>query len=95
MDAASGHAITYGELAEGVRRLAAGLAHHGIRKGEVIGIYAPNLPEYAVVFHAVARIGAVLTTINPAYTAQEVAFQLQDAGARLLVTTGALAALRA
>ena len=90
VDAASGHAITYGQLAEGVRRLAAGLAHHGIRKGDVIGIYAPNLPEYAVVFHAVARIGAVLTTINPAYTAQEVAYQLRDAGARLLVTTGAL-----
>ena len=65
------------QLAERVRRLAAGLAHHGIRKGDVIGIYVAQPAGYAVVFHAVARIGAVLTTINPAYTAQELAFQLR------------------
>ena len=43
-----------------------------------------------MVFHAVSRLGAILTTINPTYTAEEAAFQLQDAGARLMVTTGAL-----
>jgi acyl-CoA synthetase (AMP-forming)/AMP-acid ligase II len=89
-DAVSGHAITYGDLAEGIRRLGAGLSRRGIRKGDVVAIYSPNLPEYAVVFHAVARMGAVLTTVNPTYTAEELTFQLVDAGARLLVTTGAL-----
>ena len=61
-----------------------------IGKGDVVAIWAPNVPEYAVVFHAVARLGAILTTINPAYTSEEVAFQLRDADARLLVTTAAL-----
>jgi acyl-CoA synthetase (AMP-forming)/AMP-acid ligase II len=90
VDALTGHTITYGELADGTRRLAAGLAQSGIRQHDVVAIWSPNLPEYAVVFHAVSRMGAVLTTANPAYTADELAFQLRDAGARLLVTTGAL-----
>jgi acyl-CoA synthetase (AMP-forming)/AMP-acid ligase II len=90
VDAVSGQTITFGGLADGVRRLAAGLSARGIRQGDVVAIWAPNLPEYAVVFHAVSRIGAILTTVNPAYTAEEGAFQLRDAGACLLVTVGAL-----
>jgi acyl-CoA synthetase (AMP-forming)/AMP-acid ligase II len=90
VDATTGHTVTYGMLLEGTRRLAAGLSHRGIRKGDVVAIYAPNLPEYAVVFHGVSRLGAVLTTINPTYTPEEITFQLKDAGARILITTGAL-----
>src|SRR5688572_11630923 len=86
VDAVSGRTITFGGLVDDVRRLAAGLSRRGIRQGDVVAILSPNVPEYAVVFHAVSRLGAILTTINPAYTAQEVAFQLRDAGARLLVT---------
>ena len=47
---------------------------------------APNLPEYAVLFHGVAMAGGTITTINPTYTAPEVHHQLTDAGASLLVT---------
>jgi acyl-CoA synthetase (AMP-forming)/AMP-acid ligase II len=90
VDASSGCTITFGELTDRIRRLAAGLSRRGIGKGDVVAIFAPNLPDYAVVFHAVARLGAVLTPANPSYTVEELRFQLQDAGARLLVTTGAL-----
>ena len=47
---------------------------------------APNLPEYAVLFHGVVMAGGTITTINPTYTAPEVHHQLTDAGADLLVT---------
>ena len=47
---------------------------------------APNLPEYAVVFHGVAMAGGTITTINPTYTEREMHHQLVDAGATLLVT---------
>jgi len=47
---------------------------------------APNLPEYAVVFHAVAMCGGTVTTINPTYGADEVRFQLNDANASMLIT---------
>jgi acyl-CoA synthetase (AMP-forming)/AMP-acid ligase II len=52
----------------------------------VVAIYMPNLPEYALVFHGVCSAGAVNTTVNPLYTAGELAFQLRDSGARMLVT---------
>ena len=45
-----------------------------------MALYAPNAPEYAIAFHAVAALGAVCTTINPIYTVDELAFQLEHAG---------------
>lgn len=90
VDALTGATITYGELLQRVDHLAAGLQAWGLRKGDVVAIYAPNCPEYAVLFHAVAKVGGVNTTANPAYLAEELAFQLKDAGAVLLVTVPAL-----
>jgi acyl-CoA synthetase (AMP-forming)/AMP-acid ligase II len=91
VDGLSGRSLSFGELCDQVRRVAAGLSRR-VGKGDVVAIWAPNSPEYAVVFHAVISLGAILTTINPAYTNDEVAFQLRDADARLLVTTASLAA---
>jgi acyl-CoA synthetase (AMP-forming)/AMP-acid ligase II len=90
VDGLSGHALTYGELIDQVRRLAAGLSQRGIGKGSVVSMWAPNLPEWAVVFHAVARLGAILTTANPAYTSEELAAQLKDSRAVIVITTAAL-----
>jgi acyl-CoA synthetase (AMP-forming)/AMP-acid ligase II len=90
VDASTGRAVTYGELREQVRRVAAGLAEIGIRKNDVVALCSPNSPEFAIVFHAVARLGATLTPINPANTAHELAHQLVDANAKALVTTPAL-----
>jgi acyl-CoA synthetase (AMP-forming)/AMP-acid ligase II len=91
VDAVSGAMLTYAQLSEDVDRCAAGLAARGLAPGEVVGIYAPNVPEYAVAFHGVARAGGTNTTVNALYTAGETAFQLRTAGARFLVTTPALA----
>ncbi len=90
IDGATGQVLTYGQLFDQSRGLAAGLHRHGIRQGDVVAIWSPNSPEYAVVFHAISRLGAILTTVNPAYTGDELAYQLKDAGARLLFTTAAL-----
>jgi acyl-CoA synthetase (AMP-forming)/AMP-acid ligase II len=57
IDAASGRTITYAQLAASVRSVAAGLADRGFGKGDTFAHYAPNLPEYAVAFHAVATLG--------------------------------------
>lgn len=86
IDAATKRAMTYGELAEAVRRVAAGLHARGMRKGDVLALFSPNLLEYAVAFHAVATLGGVVTPVNPLYTAPEVAHQLKDAGAKFLLT---------
>jgi acyl-CoA synthetase (AMP-forming)/AMP-acid ligase II len=86
IDGPSGRTLTFGQLAGGVQRVAAGLAARGFGKGDVLAIYSPNLPEYALAFYGTAAAGGAATTINPLYTVDELAFQLQDAGARFLVT---------
>jgi acyl-CoA synthetase (AMP-forming)/AMP-acid ligase II len=88
VDGPSGRTLTYGQLGEAIRSLAAGLAARGFGKGDVLAVYMPNLPEYAVVLHAVASTGGKCTTMNPLYTANEVAHQLEDSGARFLVSVG-------
>jgi acyl-CoA synthetase (AMP-forming)/AMP-acid ligase II len=90
IDGPSGRTITYAQLVESVRGLAAGLAERGFGKGDVFAHLAPNLPESAVAFHGVAMAGGVNTTANPLLTVEELSSQLVDSGARLLVTVPAL-----
>ncbi len=90
IDGPSGRTLTYRELARSVRACAAGLAARGLRKGDVLAIYSPNRPEYAIAFFAVALLGGINTTVNPLYTADELAVQLRDSGARFLLTVGAV-----
>src|SRR5215213_7201157 len=86
IDGVSGRVLTYAQLASAVRAAAAGLARRGFRKGDVLALFSPNLPEYVVAFHAVATLGGIVTPVNPMYTAEELAKQLQDSGAKWLVT---------
>jgi acyl-CoA synthetase (AMP-forming)/AMP-acid ligase II len=86
IDGPSGRTVTYGELVGSIRALAAGLAARGFGKGDVLGVYMPNLPEYAIAFHGATSAGGKCTTMNPLYTAREVCHQLEDSGARFLVT---------
>jgi len=86
IDGPSGRSYTYGQWVALVRRAAAGLARRGFGKGDVLAIYSPNLPEYAIAFHAVALCGGINTTISPLYTVEELTYQLKDARARFLIT---------
>lgn len=86
IDGTTGRTISYAQLVDSINKAAAGLHARGFEKGDVLGIYSPNLPEYAIVFHAVSMLGGVNTTINPLYTVDELTFQLNDAGAKFLVT---------
>ncbi len=86
IEAASGRVLTFGQWAHLVKRAAGALARRGLAKGDVLAIYSPNLPEYAVLFHAVSLAGGITTTANPLLTAGELAVQLRDSGARFLAT---------
>jgi len=89
VDAASGRSLTYAALAAGVARVAAGLAARGFRPGDVLGVFMPNAPEFALAFHGTLAAGGVVTTINSLCTVQDAVFQLRDARARFLVTVPA------
>lgn len=90
IDGFTGRTLTYTQLYGGVRRVAGNLAKRGLRKGDVVGIYCPNLPEYPLAYHGVALAGGVVTTANPLYTAEELAYQLRDSRAKFLITVGPL-----
>jgi acyl-CoA synthetase (AMP-forming)/AMP-acid ligase II len=89
IEGSSGRVLTFGALAHQIRSLAGGLVARGVGPGTTWAVMAPNLPEYAIVFHALAYAGACITTLNPTYGAEEIAFQLKDSGATVLVTVGA------
>ncbi|WP_306521041.1 4-coumarate--CoA ligase family protein [Gemmatimonas sp.] len=86
MCAASGRRLTYGELQQAIRQVAAGLHARGIRKGDVVGLVSPNIPDFAVVFYAVTVLGAVCSTVNPIATAEEIGAQFADSEAVMLFT---------
>jgi len=90
IDGPTGRAITYGLLDRAVQRVAAGLHERGFSQGDVFAIYSPNLPEYAVIFLAVAQIGGIVTTVNPLSTAHELEQQMRSAGARAMITVPVL-----
>jgi acyl-CoA synthetase (AMP-forming)/AMP-acid ligase II len=86
IDGLSGETITHGQLAAYVDRFAAALHARGLRKGDVVAVLCPNTIWYPVVFHGIAAAGCVTSPINSLYTADEIAFQLKDSGAKVLVT---------
>nr|WP_028661608.1 AMP-binding protein [Saccharomonospora saliphila] len=85
LDVATGRRWTYREFADEVDVVALGLADLGVTKGDRVGIWAPNCPEWTIVQYATARIGAVLVTINPAYRVHELEYVLRQAGIGTLV----------
>src|SRR5512132_211762 len=86
VDGPSGTAVGYRLLAERVRGVAAGLAARGFRPGDVLALWAPNLPQWAGVALGAMAAGGTVTGANPTCTERELATQLADAGASVLVT---------
>ena len=90
VDTATGDELSYSELADAVRETGAGLSGRGIRPGDVLALCAPNCIEFAVAFYAATSIGAVVATVNPLGTGDEISRQLRQTGARWLVATSGL-----
>jgi acyl-CoA synthetase (AMP-forming)/AMP-acid ligase II len=86
VDGSTGRGSTGRAWTAEVKALAGGLTERGFGKGATVAIMAPNMPEFATVFHAVAWAGGTVTTVNPSYTAPELNHQLMASAATLLVT---------
>src|SRR3954447_21831475 len=79
---------SYAEFRDECDRVAKGMIALGIQKGEHVGIWATNYPEWVVAQFAIAKIGAVLVTINPAYRTHELEYVLRQSDARVLLLIG-------
>jgi acetyl-CoA synthetase len=78
--------ITYAELLADVERLASALKRLGVRKGEVVGIYLPMIPEVVVSMLACARIGAPHNVVFGGFSAEAVRERMEFSDAKLLIT---------
>ncbi|MER8071032.1 AMP-binding protein [Streptomyces sp. NPDC094034] len=87
VDVASGRRWTYAEFGAAVGELARALLGRGVAKGDRVGIWAVNCPEWLLVQYATARIGAIMVNINPACRAHEVEFVLRQSGISVLVAS--------
>src|SRR6058998_3090230 len=80
-----GRRVTYGELKTRVDRVAAGLGALGIEAGDVVTIQLPNWAEFAYVFFALERLGAVANQIGPDFRSREVDYILKFSESRAFV----------
>jgi long-chain acyl-CoA synthetase len=80
-----GAKLTYAEMDALTDRLAAGLVDLGVKKGDPVGIFMPNSPQFVMAFYAILKAGAVVVATNPLYTPREIEHQLNDAGVEILL----------
>jgi len=80
-----GAEITYREMNELTDRLAAGLAALGVKKGDPVGIFMPNSPQFVIAFYGILKAGGVVVATNPLYTPRELEHQLRDAGIEVML----------
>ena len=85
IDGSSGAAIAYAQLGARVNRAAAGLAARGLRPGDVLALWAPNSPEWAIAALGAMAAGAAVTGVSPMCAERELAGQLMDCEASILV----------
>ena len=78
-------ALTYGELDDMSRALAAWLQSKGLKPGARVAIMMPNVLQYPIAIAAILRAGYVVVNFNPLYTAREVEYQLKDCGAEAII----------
>ncbi|MFG3246563.1 linear/branched/unsaturated fatty acid:CoA ligase LbuL [Streptomyces sp. NPDC048187] len=87
VDVPSGRRWTYAEFGAAVDEVARGLLAKGVTKGDRVGVWAVNCPEWVLVQYATARIGVVMVNVNPAYRAHELEYVLKQSGITLLVAS--------
>ena len=80
-----GKAISFAQVDEASRALAAYLQAQGLEKGDRVAVMMPNVPQYPVAVAAILRAGYVVVNVNPLYTPRELEHQLKDSGAKLII----------
>ena len=79
-----GARISYRKMNHLTDRLAAGLVSLGVKKGDRVGIFMPNSPQFVMAFFAILKAGGVVVATNPLYTPREIEHQLNDSGVQVM-----------
>ena len=81
-----GRTYSYGAILDQARRFALGLMAADIAPGDRVGLFLPNVPIYAAAYYGAMMAGAVVVNFSPLYSVEELSWQVEDSGTRLLVT---------
>ena len=90
VDGVSGREYSYAELQELVANMASGLVRSGLKKGDVLTLVSPNSAEFCITFFSTLAMGGTVSTSNPLYTAEELAYQFRNSNSKYVATTPAL-----
>lgn len=88
-----GRKYSYADVRLGVNRVARGLQKLGVKKGDRVGIFLPNVPHYLAAYYGATKMGATVVNFSPLYTADELTHQVEDSGTKILFTLSAKALL--
>lgn len=77
---------TYAQTMDLMHRVAAGLQESGIQKGDRVGLCLPNTPYYIASYFAILKIGAIVVNFNPLYTEDELRYQIENSGIKMMMT---------
>ena len=80
-----GAKITYKEMSAITDRFAAGLASIGVKKGDRVGIFIPNSPQFVMAYFAILKLGGIVVATNPMYSAREIKHQANDSGVEVMI----------
>ena len=78
---------SYGEIGAMAQGFAGGLQALGMAKGDRIGLFLPNVPDYLIAYYGALMAGGIIVNMSPLYSVAELAHQMSDSGARVIVTS--------
>ena len=90
IDGVTGREYSYNEVQESVVNMASGLVRSGMEKGDVLALVSPNSAEFCTTFFSTLAIGGTVSTCNPQYTAEELAYQFNISNSKYVATIPAL-----
>lgn len=82
-----GAQLSYDEVGTRAKRFAGGLQASGFAKGDRIGLFLPNVPDYLIAYYGALLAGGIVVNMSPLYSVAELAHQVNDSGTRVIVTT--------
>jgi long-chain acyl-CoA synthetase len=80
-----GRTLTYAEVDESSSRFAAGLVKLGLKKGDRVAVFLPNIPQFVISYFGILRAGGIVVPCSPLYKERELEAQIRDSGAKLVI----------
>ena len=90
IDGVSGREYTFNEIDETTGKFSSALNRMGFSKGSVLSLCSPNIPQYSTLFFGALASGGIVSTVNPSYTADELAYQFKNSGSDIIATVPTL-----